>query len=98
MPTIRWDIKNERGGCGWMKNESAMKIVMTKRKSGLYAQWYVVRGLDARGELCDFLIFSNQAKNYAQAVRFWEKMWGKTCTAFSLHNADPFSDHILNAC
>ena len=71
---------------------------MTKRKSGIYAQWYHILGLDERGNKCSFLIYPQQAKNYAQAVRFWNATWGKTCKAFYLVNAEPFDNNLMLAC
>ena len=68
-----------------------MKIEMTKRKSGVYAQWFSVDGINEKGQQCVFAIYHNQAKTYAQAVRFWNKSWGKTCKAFVLKNANPIS-------
>ena len=75
-----------------------MKIKMSKRKGGIYAQWFEVFGLNAKGEECWFLIYQNQAKNYAQAVRFWNEKWGKNCKAFYLRNAEPFDNRITLAC
>jgi len=75
-----------------------MKIHMSKRKSGIYAQWYVVIGLNPLGERCNFLIFYHQANTYAQAVKFWNKTWGEKCKAFYLINAEPFSDSMAQAC
>ena len=75
-----------------------MKIIMKKRKGGIYAQWFEVFGLDAKGRECWFLIYYNQAKNYTQAVRFWNETWGKTCKAFYLRNAQPFNNDYLIAC
>lgn len=63
---------------------------MTKRKAGIYAQWFHVYGLNEKGRPCTFLIYPNQARNYAQAIRFWKEHWGKTCKAFTLENSEPF--------
>lgn len=49
---------------------------MEKRKPGIYAQWYEVFAEPKEGDRHVFLIFADQAKNYAQAVRFWNKTWG----------------------
>jgi hypothetical protein len=75
-----------------------MKIQMSKRKSGIYAQWFEVLGLNEKGQKCSFLIYYNQAKNYAQAVRFWEITWGKKCKAFLLKNAEPYNNNLSIAC
>ena len=75
-----------------------MKIQMTKRKAGIYAQWFEVFGLNEKGQECCFLIRHHQAKNYAQAVRYWKKTWGKKCKAFYLRNAEPFDDRLTLAC
>jgi len=75
-----------------------MTIQKSKRKPGIYAQWFEVVGLNNNGHRTIFLIYSNQAKTYAQAEKFWNKMWGKDCTAFYLRNAEPFSEHLLLAC
>lgn len=73
-----------------------MKIYMRKRKPGIYGQWFTVRGLDERGIECWFLIYYDQAKNYAQAVRFWNRTWGQKCKAFYLENAEPFDNFLAN--
>ena len=73
-----------------------MKIQMTKRKPGIYAQWFEVIGINENGQNCCFLIYHSQAKNYAQAVRFWTKMWGSKYNAILLRNADPLD--ISMAC
>ena len=75
-----------------------MKIQMSKRKGGIYAQRFEVFGLNEKGQKCWFLIYHNQAKNYAQAVRFWEANWGKKCKAFYLRNAEPLDDRLTLAC
>lgn len=72
-----------------------MKILMTKRKPGIYAQWFEVIGINENGKPCCFLIYSEQAKNYAQAVRFWKKTWGKKCKALFLRNAEPYQLSIV---
>lgn len=71
---------------------------MTKSKQGLYAQWFTVIGYNKRGNICHFLIYANQAKTYAQAVKFWNKTWGSTCKALVLRNAEPYSDCLAWAC
>jgi hypothetical protein len=68
-----------------------MKIIMEKRKPGIYAQWYEVFAEPKEGDRHVFLIFADQAKNYAQAVRFWNKTWGKKYKALYLINAEPFN-------
>ena len=75
-----------------------MRIIMTKRKPGIYAQWFVVFGINEKGDETHFLIYHHQAKNYSQAVRFWKDRWGKTCTAHYLKNAEPFSQSNFSAC
>ncbi len=75
-----------------------MKIQMQKFKPGIYAQRYVVSGKDEKGRNCDFVIYHHQAKNYAQAVGFWNKTWGKRCRAFLLRNAEPYSHELCKAC
>ena len=75
-----------------------MKIEMTKRQGGIYAQWYVIEGLDKRGRRCTFLIFPWQARTYAQAVRYWNNHWAKDNKAFVLKNAEPFSDYLWQCC
>lgn len=75
-----------------------MRIEMNKRKGGIYAQWFVVFGINEKGMECCFLIYRNQAKNYAQAVRFWNETWGKNCRAFYLRNAEPYTDSYSKAC
>lgn len=71
---------------------------MEKRQPGIYAQWFVVFGVNENGRECKFLIYRNQAKNYAQAVRFWNETWGKKAEALYLKNADPFDNKSFLAC
>lgn len=76
-----------------------MKIVMEKRKPGIYAQWYNILGRNLRGQLCHYLIYPNQAKTYAQAVRFFNETWGKNGhIAYELRNSEPFEDILSLAC
>lgn len=75
-----------------------MKIIMEKRKPGIYAQLFEVVGVNEKGSKCLFLIFADQAKNYAEAVRFWNKTWGKKCKALYLINAEPFNLNLNIAC
>lgn len=75
-----------------------MKIIMEKRKGGIYAQWFEVFGLNEKGKECRFLIYYHQAKNYTQAVKFWKEKWGKNCKAFYLQNAEPFNENYFAAC
>jgi hypothetical protein len=75
-----------------------MEIQMSKFKPGIYAQRYVVLGEDEKGRICHFMIYRDQAKNYAQAVRFWNRAWGKKCKAFVLRNAEPMSYELYRAC
>lgn len=68
---------------------------MTKRKGGIYAQWYEVYGINEKGKETIFLIYPKQAKNYAQAVKFWKEKWGKNkCKATCLKNAEPFGNAL----
>ena len=71
-----------------------MKILMAKRKKGVYAQWFEVIGINEKGKQCCFLIYSDQARNYAQAVRFWNQTWGEKCKALYLRNAEPYPASI----
>lgn len=75
-----------------------MKIIMTKREAGIYAQWYEVRGLNADGYPCWFLIYKSQARTYPQAVRYWNRVYGKKCKAFYLRNSSPFSPQHATCC
>lgn len=75
-----------------------MKIIMSKRKSGIYAQWFEIFGINDKGEKCWFLIYYNQAKNYAQAIRFYNKNWGKRYQAIFLRNAEPIDEKFAMAC
>jgi hypothetical protein len=75
-----------------------MKIIMTKRKPGIYSQAYMVMGLDSKGIETTFLIGFEHAKNYAQAVRFWKKTWGNKCKAFYLKNTEPLGDSLSKVC
>ena len=62
---------------------------MTKRKAGIYCQWYVIEGLDICGRLVYYLIYSKQANTYAKAVKFLNDTWVKKgCKAIVLRNAD----------
>lgn len=75
-----------------------MVIRMSKRKKGIYAQWFVVDGLNKKRQQCTFLISFNQAKNYAQAVRFFNETWGiKGCVGIVLRNTEPASDSLIFA-
>lgn len=67
---------------------------MEKRKPGIYAQWYTIIGLNRYGQKCYFLIYSSQANTYAKAVKFWNEMWGDSCTAFTLRNSEPFDESL----
>jgi len=73
---------------------------MEKRKGGIYAQWFEVFGLNEKGQECWFLIYRNQAKNYAQAVKFWKKTWGgrNGNKSFVLRKANPFDESLMLAC
>lgn len=71
---------------------------MEKRKPGIYCQWFEVDGMNKNGRRCKFIIYYHQAKNYAQAVRFWRKTWGDACTAFALYNATPAPEGLAKAC
>jgi len=75
-----------------------MKIQMSKRKPGIYSNWYVVYGLDEKNKECFFIINHNQAKNYAQAIRFWNKIWGAKNKAFSIRNSEPYDTWLSLAC
>ena len=76
-----------------------MKIIMTKRKPGIYAQWFTIDGLNKNGNFCTYLIYWDQAKTYAQAIRFWNKQWGQYGDkAFILRNSDPFNENSFLAC
>jgi len=75
-----------------------MKIIMEKRKSGIYAQWYNIVGINLKGKRCYYLIYPNQAKTYAQAVRFFNKVWGsKGHIGLELSNAEPFDNNLCLA-
>jgi len=76
-----------------------MKIEMQKRKAGIYAQWFSIDGLSG-GKRTTYLIYANQAKTYAQAVRFWNKTWGgrNGNKAFVLRNAEPYNPSSYLAC
>ena len=76
-----------------------MKIEMRKRKPGIYAHWFVVEGL-SKGKRTTYLIYAKQAKNYAQAVIFWNKTWGsgEGNKAFVLRNAEPYHHELYLAC
>lgn len=76
-----------------------MKIVMEKRKGGIYAQWYTVLGINPQGRRVNYLIYPQQAKTYAQAVRFFNEAWGKNGhTGLVLRNSEPYSnDYCLAA-
>ena len=75
-----------------------MEIRKSRRKPGVYAQWYEVFGKNSKGETCWFLIYKNQAKTYNQAVKFWNKTWGHNSKAFFIRNAQPFDNTLLIAC
>lgn len=75
-----------------------MKIQMEKRKPGIYAQWFEVVGYNEFNRKVTFIIYKDQAANYAQAVRFWKKAWGHKCKAILLRNAEPYSNLLTLAC
>ena len=75
-----------------------MEIIKSKRKPGIYAQWYEIFGINEKDERCWFLIYKNQAKTYTQAVKFWNKTWGNKCKAIFLRNAEPFDNKLAIAC
>ena len=72
---------------------------MQKRKAGIYIQWFIIEGLSG-GKRTTYSIYANQAKNYAQAVRFWNKTWGgrNGNKAFILRNAEPYDQSLCLAC
>jgi len=76
-----------------------MKIVMEKRKGGIYAQWYTIEGRNPKGNRVSYLIYPQQAKTYAQAVQFFNKTWGKDGhIGLVLRNSEPYSnDYCLAA-
>lgn len=67
-----------------------MRIVMSKREAGFYAQWYEVLG-ERNGRPCTFLIYKHQADTYAKAARYWKERWGDRCKAHILRNAKPMT-------
>lgn len=75
-----------------------MKIIMTKRKNGIYSQWYEVFGIDEKGDECWYLIFQEQANTYAKAVKYWNEKWGKNNKAIYLRNAEPYNNQLAIAC
>jgi hypothetical protein len=75
-----------------------MIIKKSKRKPGIYSQWFAVEGLNEKGQQTTFLIGYNQAKTYKKAVEFWNKNWGNKCKAFVLRNCEPINDCIKYAC
>jgi hypothetical protein len=75
-----------------------MRIKRTKRKSGCYAQWFTVVGINERGQNCYFHIMKEQGDTYKKAIDFWNKTWGKNCKAFYIQNSEPFNDYYLQAC
>jgi hypothetical protein len=75
-----------------------MKIIMEKRKGGIYAQWYNIVGINLQGQRCNYLIYANQANTYAKAVRFFNKVWGsKGHIGIELTNAEPFNERFCLA-
>lgn len=75
-----------------------MKIIMEKRKGGIYAQWYNIVGINLQGQRCNYLIYANQANTYAKAVRFFNKTWGsKGHIGIELSNAEPLNDSLCLA-
>lgn len=76
-----------------------MKIEMTKRVEGFYAQWYEVHGRDTYGRYIIYAIYSYQANTYAKAVKFWKDTWGhKKHFDLVLKNAKPFGNDLAYCC
>lgn len=73
-----------------------MRIEMTKRKGGIYCHWFEVLGLDRNGNKTVFII-PFECKTYAQAIKYWNKIWGKDCKAEILRNAKPLNTKITLA-
>lgn len=69
---------------------------MTKRKRGLYCHWFEILGLDNRGNETVFII-PLTCKTYAQAIKYWNKTWGKSCKAKLLRNSKPINTKITLA-
>ena len=74
-----------------------MQIIMTKRKPGVYCQWFTIQGINEAGHNCSFLIYYSQAKTYAQAIRFFNRSWPK-CKGLVLRNSEPVDDRLALAC
>jgi len=75
-----------------------MKIIMEKRKGGIYAQWYNIVGITPEGKSCNYIIYANQANTYAKAVRFFNKTWGsRGHIGIELTNAEPFDGRFCLA-
>ena len=67
-----------------------MKIIMTKRKPGIYGfEWFIIEGV-INNKYSNFLISWNQAKTYAQAIRFFKQKWPEA-KGLTLRNAEPLS-------
>jgi hypothetical protein len=67
-----------------------MRILMQKRKKGIYSSWYTIEGIDLHGGKIQRQIYPSEARNYAQAIRFWKSKnnfdWVK---ATLLRNSSP---------
>ena len=80
------------------KEIKVMKIIMEKRKGGIYAQWYNIVGITPEGKRCNYIIYSNQANTYAKAVSFFNKTWGnRGHIGIELTNAEPFDGRFCLA-
>jgi hypothetical protein len=49
-----------------------MKILMQKRKKGIYSSWYTIEGVDLLGDKIIYNIYPSQARCYPQAVRYFK--------------------------
>lgn len=74
-----------------------MRIEMTKRKGGFYTHSFEILGTDEYGRATTFII-PHSCKTYAQAIKYWAKIWGKKCKAELLRNSKPFDNRIAHAC
>ena len=67
-----------------------MRILMQKRKKGFYCSWYSVEYITKDGFKGIFNIYPSQARNYAQAIRFWKFNFNDTTRkGILLKNSDP---------
>lgn len=74
-----------------------MKILMEKRKNGIYVDRYIVEGEDLKGRKVYFPIYSEQANTFSKAIKFWKKHFSQDHIAVLIRHSEPISEDICYA-